>query len=414
MLFFASLVVVVAIIIGYVLWPKSRHEYKKSVTRVEVSLERLAPLWVKYNKSDTSEEKSAVSSTNDSFEEQQINPIDKETQNFISAHINPYLSLIQAQNANCVIEKLLELIGKYGDSPSVVSGNDKESVMLISVRENLMKISLKQHTYNVTSRLLDLVKKEYIKPESWIPQALVVGLAHDIGKIPEYITGQYNTTEHPLISELKLIEIINSCNQKPLWVDNVRNAVRQHHLQQVQDQLTVLLQSADQESRMYELLHTLDGYTIKDFQEWFDPKEFAKALLSTVNITQTNKWGALTHRGIVYVRIPHLYNVANELRHQAKALDKDFVYTSETTPALHKIINYLRSLDVVAPILGENYVARKCKVVAQSSKVTGKPITIMLVPLKLDKLVALAGDVTISEIESRKSGILEITDVIPT
>lgn len=332
--------------------------------------------------------------------------------------LTPHMQEIKNQKAKAVVEKLIELIEHKGSVPSVVlSGNDKESrAFTISVKDNLAKVTLREHTYHVVSNYIKLVQETFLDWQVYIPFAVVVALAHDIGKIPDFHHGQYNTQEHPLISEMVFADIVDKLIQDrqevPEWIDKARKTIRDHHLPGVQDQMVVLLKKADRLSRSLELLKFLGEYTIREFTEWFRPEAFVKQLEPLINLQTGYKWSAVSNSGIVYVRPEAAYNIAEEMRVSQKIIDSLFMYSDTTQDVLHKVVDSLRGIGAVAPLVKENHYARKCKIYTATSKAVGKAYEAMLIPLRLDVISEISG-VSISEIENRKSGSVEVLNIEP-
>jgi hypothetical protein len=414
----------------YSIYPEK--ELVKSSDRIPVSLENLAGIWLKYNiepshktsisvqkntdveaQSVTSTVSTTVSASSVTQSDKDVKVVDSIIEAFVTDTVKPYLHEITSQNAKELIEELLKFLTSYGKVPSVVlTGGDKESGDLFSVRDNLAKVTLMEHTIHVVRRMVELVNKTYQEPRNLIPEAIVVSLAHDIGKVPEFHTGQYNTYDHPLISEIKLAEIVDKLSQKPAWIDHARKVVREHHQPGVKDQLTQLLREADRGARLIELVRTTEGYKPARFSEWFDPVEFLKLVAKDINITQMDKWHAISYKGIVYARPEFLYRTADTLRHQEKVLDTLFVYGSDTQLALQEIIKALRSIDAVSPALKEGYVSQRFKVSTKATQFMGKASQQVFTPLRLDTISTITG-ISISEFEKRKAGLLEVLEILP-
>ncbi|MGB9810813.1 MAG: HD domain-containing protein [Dictyoglomus turgidum] len=377
-----------------------------------VKLSALSHIWLKYNKTTQEIQPEKIEeASQETVKVNTFNILPAPMEKFVSDIVSPHMKAITEQGAKTLTEELIKLLVKHADVPSIVlSANDKESQALMSVKTNLAKVGLMEHSIGVTTRLIELVKDTYIDPWQIIPEAIVVGLGHDIGKIPEFITGQYNTWEHPMISELKVAELVK--DNPPLWIDHARSCIREHHLKNAKDQLTQLLQEADRDTRMVELMRTLEGYSIKDFDSWFSPEEFVKEIEPLINVSQTSQWGCFTYRGIAYAKPNIIWECAENLRHKKKALDKDFVYSSDTTNAIKKTVEALRQINLIAPICPEGYHSRRFKVTPKSSAWQGKSYTMMLTPLRLDIISSITG-VPIAQIEARKTGVLEILEVIP-
>ncbi len=333
--------------------------------------------------------------------------------------LNPYMQGIISQKAKALVERLIEFIERKGNCPSVViSGNDRESRSLtITVKDNLAKVTLREHTYHVVSNYIKLIQETFLEWQPLIPFAVVVALAHDLGKIPEMHLGQYNTQEHALISEMVFADIVDQLvregSETPDWVDRARKAIRDHHMPGVQDQMVVLLKKADRLSRSLELLKFLNDYTIREFEDWFNPKEFIKQLEPLINVvTAEYKWNAVSVSSIVYVKPETVYDIASNMRTSQKVIDSLFVYSDNTQEVLQKVVNALRGCGAVAPIVKENHYARKCKVYTSTSKVSGKAYNLMLVPLRLD-VISEVSQVPIAEIERRKTAVLEVINIEP-
>ena len=150
---------------------------------------------------------------------------------FLDDCINPYEKTIETQGVLSVVQSLIDIMEKHGSVPSVVmDARDDESLSLVSVRDNLVKISLKDHTYSVTRNMIALLKEEYRDYENLIPKAIIVSLAHDLGKIPELReSGLYNTSKHPLISASKLDELFVGMDDV-FWRKDAVEVVREHHI----------------------------------------------------------------------------------------------------------------------------------------------------------------------------------------
>lgn len=333
--------------------------------------------------------------------------------------LNPYINEIISQKAKALVEKLVEFIEHKGNVPSVViSGNDRESrSFAITVKDNLAKVTLREHTYHVVSNYIKLVQGSFLEWETYIPFAVTVALAHDLGKIPEFHLGQYNTQEHALISEMVFADIVDQLvstgSEIPDWVDKARKTIRDHHMPGVQDQMVVLLKKADRLSRSLELLKFLQDYTIREFDDWFDHKEFIKQLEPLINVvTAEYKWNAVSVSSIVYVKPEVVYNIASNMRISQKVIDSLFVYSDNTQEVLQKVVSALRRCGAVAPIVKENHYARKCRVSTSTSKVPSKTYDSMLVPLRFD-VISEISQVPMAEIERRKTGVLEVINIEP-
>jgi hypothetical protein len=83
-----------------------------------------------------------------------------------------------------VIEKVLSILDTQGDCPSVVNKTPQESESKLDkdVFARLGTIPLWQHALAVTREMARKVKQEVM-----LPDALIAGLGHDLGKIPAFL-----------------------------------------------------------------------------------------------------------------------------------------------------------------------------------------------------------------------------------
>lgn len=323
-----------------------------------------------------------------------------ETGAFWTECIEPHKDIFQTQNCLSEVKEIISFLEKHGHNPSVtLDNNDRESVDLISVRDNLAKVTLKEHTYTTGRIIIDLVKQQYKDYETIIPSALIAALTHDIGKVPELrLSGVYNSYEHPQVSIGKLTEIF--AGKDVTWLKDVYQAVRDHHVYSSHT-LTVLLKKADRQARQMELAMFTKEYKISTFNEWFNPNAFINILEPHINVTQTNRWQGFSFHGIAYFRPDFLYEKAKELAGDMKILDIDIIYSSEKENVLKKVTESLKKIGAVADILLPEQYARKFEVQIYM----GKRQSWFLTPLRLDAFP------DIQKIEARKAGQLRIDAV---
>ena len=318
--------------------------------------------------------------------------------------IIPYRSVISSQGANKTIMAILRLIEEHGHCSSVlIDGNDSESVDLNSVRDTLAKVKLRDHTYSVCRYLVGSLKDTYKDYINMVPAALVMSLAHDIGKIPEIrLTGTYNSRDHALVSGDKLAEIIGGGDA--LWSRKAIKAVREHHLKSADD-TTVLLKRADRQARQAELVTITRNFSIKTFAEWFDIKKYLTSYIAPlVNVTQVNKWNAFSFRGVIYAQPDFIYEQARKMCHDEKALDLSFVYESEKENVQRMVVSALRKADM-APFMGDNFTGRKFDIKTKMAVKNMRPsyyLTAITIPEYINTI----------EMESRKTGFAEIIETV--
>lgn len=239
-----------------------REKNDNTKTLYEVNLKEFAPIWLKYNKefekelqggdltlevfikSSTSEENKSkhqiskqqeiandvnnADSATEVSDNKSLPDIDTITA-FYTEVISPYEKQFKEQNAYEVLIEILKMLDKHGSVPSVVIDvKDNESIDLISVRDNLAQISLKEHVFAVTRAMVEQVRQNYSEPENFMPQAIIIALAHDIGKIPELrLSGAYNSYDHAIVSSNWLAEQFTG--KDIFWAKQAITAVRDHH-----------------------------------------------------------------------------------------------------------------------------------------------------------------------------------------
>jgi hypothetical protein len=331
-----------------------------------------------------------------------LEPMPELKKEFWETCLKPYQKIIERQKVAGVVNELLNLFEKHGHHPSVVMDKiDTEGYDLISVKDNLGKISLEEHTYAVVKNLIAEIKESYVDHESHIPKAIIAGLAHDLGKIPEFrLSGVYNTYEHPLISANKLLEMF--AGKDIFWIRQAVKAVEEHHSFS-RDNFTQLLKKADRRARQMELLKFTKDYRIDYFKNWFKPEEFMKKIEPKINYGQTyKKWEAFSFKNIIYCKPDFLYDLGKRYCRESNMLDMSFVYDSDREVALRKIVSALRKEELVPDFLKENHFTKKVVVYFK----IGTKVNMIVTPIKAP------GSYNMSRIEARKSDSLVMVDKV--
>ena len=147
-----------------------------------------------------------------------------------------------------IIEALLVLLDREGDCPSVARKNAAEAEKRLdpNVFDRLAAIPLWRHSLEVAERLAASVNQAML-----IPDALIAGLGHDLGKIPAYQDSLYLTGDHPVISLIVLNKIPGY--EAMANRDEVSLAIRQHHLLHPESSLGRALKDADHQVRLSEI-----------------------------------------------------------------------------------------------------------------------------------------------------------------
>lgn len=375
---------------------------------IEVPLQDLAQLWLKYNNdviaaNETTDGVEALyskkSDEEDGEKEEERSPappkapIQGSVLIGLIEKLKPYEGIFAAQNADGLFKALIGELDRFGHCPSVVTrANDSEAVELHSVRDNLSRVSLKEHSVGVTNKIISLLERTYHDFENHIPRAVIAALSHDLGKIPEYwASGAYNTYEHPLVSAAKLKELAG--NAQIPWIEDAIRAVKDHHIH-TNNQFSALLKEADKGARELELLRFSGELFVMPMEQWLDPAKLIKLLEPQVNVLKNGKWQAFSFGGIVYCTPGFLYEHAKTLCRQAKALDLTVIYESEKEVALRRITGILKQAEYIPDLLQQNYYARKVEIAAVGGKKR-----FILTPLKGEHF-------NLQELESRKTGYL--------
>jgi len=414
---YAVLILILLIITVVGCWRLHEPEARETIT---VSLEELSDIWLKYNKDvdpseegqelvalyseksngedegDGEDEKSPPPAPPDEYKKT-LSPFDMAAPAaFIEDCIKPYQDDFAAQGVMPLAEAVIDLLEKHGECPSIVlDSRDPESVELYSVRNNLAKTTLKEHTYTVARAVIETVKNTYIDHENHVPKAVITALAHDIGKIPEFrASGAYNTYTHPQISVSKLKEL--AAGIRVPWLDGAVLAIRDHHIRST-DQFTNILKQADRRAREMELLASVKDLTIKPFDQWFDPQKLVNLIEPHVNrLISGEKWKAFSYKGIVYCLPDFLYEKTKELCRKLKVLDLMFIYESEKETALRQVARSLREKGYVPDLLQPHHYSGRFEI----RSVAGKK-RFLLTPFRGEFF-------NLQEIEARKVGYLSM------
>ena len=147
-----------------------------------------------------------------------------------------------------IIENILSILDDKGDCPSVVQRNKDEAENKYDqdVYKQLAQIPLWQHSLSVAGHLADSTKQAVM-----IPDALLAGLGHDLGKIPVYQDTLYRTGDHPVLSLIVLNRIPGYESMSN--TDDISQAIRQHHQLAPETSLGRDLKKADKKTRLEEI-----------------------------------------------------------------------------------------------------------------------------------------------------------------
>lgn len=168
----------------------------------------------------------------------------KRLESFYSEYIKGNGSF--TENLTLFTVELVKFLDAKGDCPSVVKvsklDNSKREFDLLS------EVSLIDHSIDVAEEMIKL----YTSPLA-IPDAIVVSLSHDLGKIPDFHGDFYSTGDHPELSA-RIIrnEILSFKNLDEAQQNEIADAVIMHH-KAPKSELGKTLIQADQAARKKEV-----------------------------------------------------------------------------------------------------------------------------------------------------------------
>ncbi len=362
--------------------------------KIVLSLDDLCPIWIKYNssfkpaavvketaKAVSGPEETALSSPpgEDAGVAGDRPASDKAlmmVQAFYGEVIEPHKESLSGMLEG--INKMMELLERYGDCPSVVDTiADSEKKVTTRVGEILSKVTLRDHTFNVVRIALRLLMDAYDDPVGYIPVVIIAALGHDLGKVPELRSqGKYVKADHPLTS-VSIVEDIFEKDKDAHWLKMVVKAIGEHH-QSATDRLSELLKEADGKARQMEIEQAEKRASLA-WEEWFDCKEFLRRVGATVNVTQTgNAFRAFSVDDAVYCDPTFLYETAGAMAAERSIIDITLLRDTDKDRALRRIIESLRKSDVLTSELGKAYTTRRYEIQIEQ----GKPKRAFLVPVK--------------------------------
>ena len=325
--------------------------------------------------------------------------------------IVPYQGILETQGVLAPILRMVDVLEEYGQCPSVVleaKTQDEEAGDLVSIRDTLAQVTLKDHTHRVTKHGIEGLLATYKDPEPLIPKMLVACLGHDLGKIPGFRqSGIYSMRDHPAISVVKVKEIFEG--QDVFWLDEVCQVIQSHH-RYVKDGFATLLKQADGQAREEEVAIVSQSYEIKKWDDWFAVPLFLGMVEPLINVipgkgrsagARNTEWVAFTHQGVVYCQTTALYRVVKDLAKQLKVVDIHLLRQSDREHVMRTLAAALQQAGVLADAIGEGYYGRKYTVRLRNQKQLG----VYCLPI-----VEAAFQTKPSELEQRKGGFFGFID----
>ena len=395
-----------------------------------ISLEELSSIWCKEQKQTTKQVPSKQIEQNQKEPEQkqqkEISFNHQAIKEFWKAYIAPNKNILSLYLS--AIKEVLEILDRWGDCPSVVSGiEDKESRELSSTYEILSKISLLEHTLNVVYEMISICKKSRKDWDLILGKIVIAGLGHDIGKIPQLReqSTSYCTGDHAIISYKILKEILPINIER----DEILKAVRDHHYH-VTGELASLLKQADYTAREKEISkidvkaalkfvadkreeETKDSdKSICELKglEWLDLEEVLLRIEERINKEEDGVFRAFSMRdGLVYV-MPVLisdivFKLAEENGHKELLIYQDEL--NKRREIEYFVVQRLRERELVSSIISEGYIGARFEILIKEE--TGKEIYKkgFYLPLRAE-----AFKVSLNDLEQRKKNTKVISKIL--
>jgi len=363
--------------------------------KIVLSLDDLCPIWIRYNSSfkpaavvkeaaegvasgpeETAAPVPYSQSAGVSGDQPASGKAVMAVQTFYNEVIEPHKEALAGMLEG--INRIMELLERYGDCPSVVDTlADSEKKAATRIGDILSKVTLRDHTFNVTRIALLLLKDAYDDPVGYIPVILTAALGHDLGKIPELrSTDKYVKADHPPAS-VSIVEEIFEKDKDVHWLKMVAKAIGEHH-QSATDQLSELLKEADGKARQLEIEQAEKRASLT-WEEWFDCKELLRRVGATINVTQTGSaFRAFSVDETVYCDPTFLYETVGAMAAERSIIDITLLRDTDKDRALRRIVESLRKADILTSELGRAYTTRRYEIQVEQ----GKPKKMFLVPVK--------------------------------
>ncbi|MBU4395384.1 MAG: HD domain-containing protein, partial [Proteobacteria bacterium] len=297
-------------------------------------------------------------------------------------HIQRLRHASQPSQHHAICSELLSLLDKEGNCSSVVNvSRDVEASWNSTTYTLLGQTNLMDHSLNVAEEAIRLLEESdagYI-----VPDALIVALAHDIGKLPSIKGYLYSLGEHPLTAGRVLSEIdaFGQLAKK----DELLRAIKLHH-KHPDNLLGKTLKRADQLARQKELdqaqerLPPLEAPVksmerpmdflaeevvekkgeapkLLNISAWFDAMVMLEQMKPQINQLAGRRFAAFSMaNGYVYFQPKIIEEIARKQAEQAGVLDVVSMETEEMRQVLLSIVHQLRQEDVIADgLLQRNY-----------------------------------------------------------
>ncbi|MGC9100123.1 MAG: HD domain-containing protein [Caldisericum sp.] len=309
--------------------------------------------------------------------------------------VEPYLNVINEQNAFNLIKEAFIILAEKGDYPSVGikirqdEPSDETDAKGYSLYKNLLsQVTLKEHTAHVVRFSIDLARTNFQSLENHIPKILTIALYHDLGKIPDFKL-VFNNQVHPFVSGDILSQVAKKNEIAPFWIDEAIQIVKEHHLPGEQNIYKKILREADKKARILEISTKLSGFAIKNLEDWFSPEEFLRKLAPLVNEDRFgNKWYAFSFKNIVFLRLDRLLDLLDQIRQEKQIISPEMLSEEDRDKVLIKVVQILIDKDLLILPSQHSQQQSQTKTVRKLPKSTvilrdGKSFSIHLLPIKI-------------------------------
>jgi len=328
-----------------------------------------------------------------------------ETPEFINDIIKPYENVLRYMGAAAGIYRIIELLDREGGCPSVVDvgkragGPEDEYPKL---RDILMRVTLRSHSFRVARLSMDLLKQDYREGYEYLtPITIVAALGHDLGKLPSLRPpGHYVKGEHVIGSEKAIKEIFQAhydaiesardeetraaLSHRARWIDDAREAVLNHHRTGATG-FTARLRKADGMAREMEVAEITKGRAKSiPWSEWFDPGTFLKKYVRPEihYIDEYHNWRAFLFGSVVYCEPAMIYEAAVKYAKDKNVASSALMRSGDKDAILKEIVSSLKDAKAVSPELGRAYYKRAYAVKMSGGMILNKSF----VPLNVEAI----------------------------
>lgn len=332
---------------------------------------------------------------------------------FYTRHVIPRIEILKAMNLLGTVKTILGILDKHGDCPSVADHGHIERKRWGERYRLLAEISLREHSLNVATALMEVKEKDDPEFVALTGRVLVAGLGHDLGKIPLF---RGKAKDHPTASRNILADILPADHPSR---HEILQAVSNHHFaRKAANPITVRLKLADQKARARELerlraiptgAHAADSTPSGKDPEtvacrsmdvsWIKVDELLAAVGAGINVVEAK--GAYTafscpSSGLVYVQVEALFQTVVALA--MRKGHPEVMAWGGSWECKNRLLRRVRTLlgKAISDQVGKEFIGQKYRIVTTDGK---KLNSGYYVPIKITAFKTPAW-----EIESRKKG----------